>query len=128
MATPLLVCDLRMTLKNTYKEEQLKELDEILLGCGIDMEASKNLEIIPEADIEQRVEELAMEMADFDVLPWYLIVNTEEVIKQCFYRIDVFGEDMFFHSSFYRPTAVEVSIAVDGVKIGGVMDKKRSID
>ena len=121
MAIPLLVCDLRSTLRKTYSAEQLKNLDEVLAGCGIDMEVSKHLEIVPEADIEHRVRELALEMSGLVVLPWCLLVDSQAVIDSCFYRINVFGDWMYFTASYYRPAAMEVFISVDGVKTGGVM-------
>lgn len=121
MSDPFLVSDLILTLKNTYEDDQFKELESMLAGCGIDLNESKHLEIIPAEDIEERVKELALEMSGLAVLPWCLKIDTQAVIDSCFYKIKVFGDDMFFHSSFYRPAAVEVSIAVDGAKTGGAM-------
>ena len=121
MSTPILVGDLRLTLKKTYSVQQLAELDQVLAGLGIDMEASKHLEIIPEADISARVEELSLEMAGLSVMPWCMSVNTQAVIDSCFSKVTVFGEPYFFHSSFYRPAVVEVFITADGVRTGGVM-------
>ena len=119
---PFLVHDLRLTLQKSYTEAQLAELDCVLEGCGIDMIASKHLEIVPEADISERILELSLEMAGLSVLPWCLKIDEEAVIKSCFYKVNIFGESFFMYSSFYRPAEVEVFITADGVKMGGAME------
>lgn len=119
---PFLVHDLRLTLQKTYTTQQLAELDHVLKGCGIDMEASKHLEIIPEADINERIKELALEMAGLDVLPWCLRIDEEAVIRSCFYGVVIFGDVFYMHSSFYRPAEVNIFITANGVETGGAME------
>jgi len=121
MSVPFLVSDLRTTLKKTYTDEQFKELDEALEGCGVNMQASRHLEIIPNDDMPELVKGLALEMSGLRVLPWCLKVDEKAVVDSCFYKVEIFGETYWMHASFYRPAAVEVCITVDGVMTGGVM-------
>ena len=117
----MLVQDLRSTLRNMYTAEQLIKLNEVLAGVGVSMEDSKNLEIIPEDQINNATHELALAMSGLSVLPWCLTVRTEAIIKSCFYRVSIFDDWYYMHASFYRPAAVEVYITANGVKTGGVM-------
>ena len=119
MNTPLLVGDLRLTLEKIYTPVQLKELDNALAGCGIDMEASKHLEIIPEADISERVKSLALDMSGLIVLPWCLLVDEAAVIRSCFYRVKVFQDWYYFTASFYHPNETQIHITANGLSRGG---------
>lgn len=121
MAKPILVGDLRTTLKKLYTEDQLKELDEVLAGCGIDMEASQHLEIIPESNMRHALNELAKEMSGLGGIPWYLSVKEQALLDSCFYKVKVFEKYFWFHSSFNRPAVKQVHITANGVQTGGVM-------
>lgn len=112
---PTLVIDLRTILKKTYNDALFKKLDEVLAGVGVDMQASRHLEIIPESRIKETLKTLAMEMAGLTVLPWCLLVNEELILKSCFSKITIFGEVYYMHSSFYKPNPCEVFITSSGV-------------
>ncbi len=121
MAKPMLVSDLRSTLNNMYSEEQLKELDEALIGIGIDMERSSHLEVIREIDLRYTVEELALEMSGLAVMPWYFELNYGAIIHSCFSKIIIFGDVYYMFASTVRPAVREVRITPNGVETGGVM-------
>ncbi len=109
---PFLVQDLVIALKDLYDAHQLKKLDNTLAKVGINLNGSLHLEIIPEAQLDWALEKMVLELSGLKVLPWYLKVNREGMLKMCFRKVHIFGEVYYMHASACRLLGDDVEIYI----------------
>ena len=118
---PFLVQDLVIALKDLYDAHQLKKLDITLAKVGINLNDSLHLEIIPEVQLDWALEKMALELSGLKILPWYLKVNREGMLKMCFRKVHIFGEVYYMHASACRVLGddVEIYITEKGGEVPG---------